>query len=185
MLSVSRPNNVDESLMDEYGTFCGMKIGRGKQRTGEIPPQLHFVNHKSHIVWPGIEHWPPQSEGIDWNPESSRNQREQVAGDFSTLKIEAIRSSETSVHTRSTRRHISEVKIVPLHLLGKSEEKYIKSQWGCPVTWSELKLFTARAQIKNVTNSSSVSGSTVEHQTVSCLLSLEITSEINILYMSA
>jgi hypothetical protein len=28
--------------------------------------------------------------------------------DFSTLKMEAIRSSETSVHTRSTRRHIPE-----------------------------------------------------------------------------
>jgi hypothetical protein len=28
--------------------------------------------------------------------------------DFSTLKMEAIRSSETSVHTRSTRRHISQ-----------------------------------------------------------------------------
>jgi hypothetical protein len=27
---------------------------------------------------------------------------------FSTLKMEAIRSSETSVHTRSTRRHIPE-----------------------------------------------------------------------------
>jgi hypothetical protein len=28
--------------------------------------------------------------------------------DFSTLKMEALRSSETSVHTRSTRRHIPE-----------------------------------------------------------------------------
>jgi hypothetical protein len=28
--------------------------------------------------------------------------------DFSTLKMEAIRSSEMSVHTRSTRRHIPE-----------------------------------------------------------------------------
>jgi hypothetical protein len=28
--------------------------------------------------------------------------------DFSILKMEAIRSSETSVHTRSTRRHILE-----------------------------------------------------------------------------
>jgi hypothetical protein len=28
--------------------------------------------------------------------------------DFSTLKMEAIRSSETSIHTRSTRRHIPE-----------------------------------------------------------------------------
>jgi hypothetical protein len=32
--------------------------------------------------------------------------------DFSTLKIEAIRSSETSIHTRSTRRHIAEDGIV-------------------------------------------------------------------------
>jgi hypothetical protein len=28
--------------------------------------------------------------------------------DFSTLKMETIHSSETSVHTRSTRRHITE-----------------------------------------------------------------------------
>jgi hypothetical protein len=28
--------------------------------------------------------------------------------DFSTLKMEAMRSSETSVHTRSSRRHIPE-----------------------------------------------------------------------------
>jgi hypothetical protein len=32
--------------------------------------------------------------------------------DFSTLKIEAIRSSETSVHTRSTWRHIPEDSIL-------------------------------------------------------------------------
>jgi hypothetical protein len=32
--------------------------------------------------------------------------------DFSTLKMEARRSSETSVHTRSTRRHIPEVDII-------------------------------------------------------------------------
>jgi hypothetical protein len=31
-----------------------------------------------------------------------------LRADFSTLKMEAIRSSETSVHTRSTRRHIPE-----------------------------------------------------------------------------
>jgi hypothetical protein len=39
-----------------------------------------------------------------------RNQLEQVAADsdFSTLKMEAIRSSEMSVHTRSTRHHIPE-----------------------------------------------------------------------------
>jgi hypothetical protein len=35
--------------------------------------------------------------------------------DFSTLKMEAIRSSETSVHTRSTRRHIPENGILHSH----------------------------------------------------------------------
>jgi hypothetical protein len=44
---------------------------------------------------------------------ATAEQREQVASssslaDFSTLKIEAIRSSETSVCTRSTWRHIPE-----------------------------------------------------------------------------
>jgi hypothetical protein len=36
--------------------------------------------------------------------------------DFSTLKMEAIRSSETSVHTRCTRRHISEYGILHLKI---------------------------------------------------------------------
>jgi hypothetical protein len=35
--------------------------------------------------------------------------------DFSTLKMEAIRSSKTSVHTRSTQRHISEDGILHSH----------------------------------------------------------------------
>jgi hypothetical protein len=35
--------------------------------------------------------------------------------DFSTLKVEATRSSETSVHTRSTRRHIPEDGILHSH----------------------------------------------------------------------
>jgi hypothetical protein len=33
--------------------------------------------------------------------------------DFSTLKMEAMRFSETSVHTRTTRRHIPEDGIQP------------------------------------------------------------------------
>jgi hypothetical protein len=36
-------------------------------------------------------------------------------GDFSTLKAEEIRSSETSVHTRSIRRHIPEDSILHSH----------------------------------------------------------------------
>jgi hypothetical protein len=35
--------------------------------------------------------------------------------DFSTLKMESIRSSETSVHTRATRRHIPEDDILHSH----------------------------------------------------------------------
>jgi hypothetical protein len=38
--------------------------------------------------------------------------------DFSTLKMGAIRSSETSVHTRSTRRHIPEDGILHSHRRG-------------------------------------------------------------------
>jgi hypothetical protein len=38
-----------------------------------------------------------------------------LSRDFSTLKMEAIRSSETSVHTRSTRRHIPEDGILHSH----------------------------------------------------------------------
>jgi hypothetical protein len=52
----------------------------------------------------------------------AKNQWEQVAADcisslsdFSTLKMEAIRSSETSVHTRSTRHHIPEDGILHSH----------------------------------------------------------------------
>jgi NADH dehydrogenase/NADH:ubiquinone oxidoreductase subunit G len=40
------------------------------------------------------------------NPRA-RNQREQVAADCS-MKMKAIRSSETSIHTRSTQLHIPE-----------------------------------------------------------------------------
>jgi hypothetical protein len=38
-----------------------------------------------------------------------------LLADFSTLKMEAIRSAETSVHTRSTRRHIPEDGILHSH----------------------------------------------------------------------
>jgi hypothetical protein len=38
-----------------------------------------------------------------------------LLADFSTLKMEAIRPSETSVHTRSTRRHIPEDGILHSH----------------------------------------------------------------------
>jgi hypothetical protein len=38
-----------------------------------------------------------------------------LLADFSILKMEAIRSSETSVHTRTTRRHIPEDRTIHSH----------------------------------------------------------------------
>jgi hypothetical protein len=50
-----------------------------------------------------------------------------LARDFSTLKIVAIRSSETLVHTRSTQQHIPEFGILQeKRRLRKGWEKYIK-----------------------------------------------------------
>jgi hypothetical protein len=57
-------------------------------------------------------------DAIKWD-KFSRLQSPAHAGsslaDFSTLKMEAIRSFETSVHTRSTRRHIPEDGILHIH----------------------------------------------------------------------
>jgi hypothetical protein len=39
--------------------------------------------------------------------------------DFSTLKMEAIRSSETSVHIRSTQRHVPEDGILKIFMLSE------------------------------------------------------------------
>jgi hypothetical protein len=49
--------------------------------------------------------------------------------DFSTLKMEAIRSSETSVHTRSTRRHIPEDGILHFSSLWITSPKTKLHSW--------------------------------------------------------
>jgi hypothetical protein len=37
-------------MINEFGAFCGMRIGRGKQLLGGNLPQYHFVHHKSLMI---------------------------------------------------------------------------------------------------------------------------------------
>jgi hypothetical protein len=48
-----QPRMIDD---DERGAVSGMGIGRGNLR------QCHFVHHKCHMSWPGIETGPPRWE---------------------------------------------------------------------------------------------------------------------------
>jgi hypothetical protein len=57
--------------------------------------------------------------------------------DFYTLKMKAIRSSETSVHTRSTRRHIPEDGILHSH---RCENHKSYNLWHCYIiSTSEIR----------------------------------------------
>jgi hypothetical protein len=46
-----------------------MRIGGGNRSTRRKPAQCHYVHHKSHIAWLGIEPGPQQWETGDWPPE--------------------------------------------------------------------------------------------------------------------
>jgi hypothetical protein len=79
-----------------------------------------------------------------------RKIREQVAAhtgslltDFSTLKMEVIRSSKTSVHTRSTRRHIPEDSI--LHKIYYFSQIYQKHTTSAIRVHMEILLMCAPA----------------------------------------
>jgi hypothetical protein len=51
---------------DECGAISVVRIGRGNRSTRRKPALVyHFVNHKSHMAWRGIEPGPPQWEADD------------------------------------------------------------------------------------------------------------------------
>jgi hypothetical protein len=84
------------------------------------------------IAW---QHIPNMHQWTKWEEVSSLQPPAHVGSslvDFSTLKIEAIRSSETPVHTRSTRHHIPEDGI--LHGRHSENLKFYK------ICWKEVKV---------------------------------------------
>jgi hypothetical protein len=46
----------------DCGAVGGMRIGRGTEVLGENLPQFHFLRHKSHMTWPGLEPGRPRWE---------------------------------------------------------------------------------------------------------------------------
>jgi hypothetical protein len=81
------------------------------------------MNNAVFWIWRRVDLvWTDVSEELiasNFRVEKSASQRKQVAcsslADCFTLKMQAIRSSETSVHTRSTRHHIPENGILHSH----------------------------------------------------------------------
>jgi hypothetical protein len=50
----------------DCGATGGMKIGRETEVLGENLSQRHFVHHKTHATWPGLEQTgPPRLEASD------------------------------------------------------------------------------------------------------------------------
>jgi hypothetical protein len=46
-----------------------LRISGETEVFGENQPQCHFVHHKSHLTWPGLEPGPPRSEAGDYPPD--------------------------------------------------------------------------------------------------------------------
>jgi hypothetical protein len=58
-----QPQMIDDG--DDCGATGGMRIGRGTEVLWENLTEFHFVHHKSHMTWPGLEPGPPRWEAGD------------------------------------------------------------------------------------------------------------------------
>jgi hypothetical protein len=50
ILSVFSLYTVDDRIVNERGSFSGIRIGRETEVLGENHPQCHFVHHKFHVA---------------------------------------------------------------------------------------------------------------------------------------
>jgi hypothetical protein len=55
----------DDDDDDNCGAIGRIRIGRGTEVFVGNPPQCHFVHHKSHMTWHGLEPGPPRREAVD------------------------------------------------------------------------------------------------------------------------
>jgi hypothetical protein len=143
---------------DECVAVGGMRIGRGNRSTRRKPAPVPISPQIPYDLSCTLR--PPAHAGSS-------------LADFSTLKTEAIRFSETSVHTRSTQRHIPEDGIlhsnrcknlksynVGNRLLNSNKESYTNSlllfnildpaSWLAFFTWldEEYRLQQLRSSLK-------------------------------------
>jgi hypothetical protein len=89
---------------------------------------------RSHLVWTGLQ--PPAHAGSS-------------LADFSTMKLEAIHSSESSDHTSSTRRHIPEDGI--LHSHRRENLKYYKDTFNEQTNYRVLRTSTIMQLLGKIT----------------------------------